>query len=171
MEAACRRQTMNRDPLRVWRTGAALHRWLHRAAVTAIPIAGLCSCGNNCENVSTETRFVDGGVAWEPGSRHSAAECLSMHYCLDTTGRNPCTSMGFIGCVVSPAAASPVECKTRHTGCGPPCGRLPAGLRWSSTATQPSAVAAHLAASAQLEGASVFAFEVLERELLAHGAP
>src|SRR5262249_14215622 len=46
-----------------------------------------------------------------------------------------------------------------------------AGLRRASTATQSSVVAAHLAAAAHLEGASVFAFEVLERELLAHGAP
>jgi len=32
-------------------------------------------------------------------------------------------------------------------------------------------VAAHLAAAAHLEGASVFAFQALERELVAHGAP
>jgi len=164
--------TMVRDPLRVWRTGAALHRWLHRAAVTAIPLVGLCGCGNDCfDNVSTDIRFVDGGVAWAPGSRHSATECLSMQYCPDTTSHNPCTSREFIGCVVSTAAASTVECQTRNTGCGQPCGRLPAGLRWASTATQPSAVAAHLAAAAHLEGASVFAFQALERELVAHRAP
>jgi len=162
---------MMRDPIRVWRTGAALHRWLHRAAVTAIPLVGLCGCGNNCETVSTDIRFVDGGVVWAPGSSHSAAECLSMQYCPDTTQHNPCTSREFIGCVVSTVAASTVECQTRSTGCGQPCGRIPAGLRWGSTEAQPSAVAAHLAAAAHLEGASVFAFQALERELVAHRAP
>jgi len=48
---------------------------------------------------------------------------------------------------------------------------MPAGLKCASTAAQPSVVAAHLAAAAHLEGAAVFAFQAVERELLAHGAP
>lgn len=51
-----------------------------------------------------------------------------------------------------------------------PCGRLPEGLRTPSEA-QPSLIAAELAAAAHLEGAAVFAFQALERELIAHRAP
>jgi hypothetical protein len=94
-----------------------------------------------------------------------------MQYCPNTTSHNPCTSREFIGCIVSTTAASTVECQTRNTGCGQPCGRIPAGLKWAWATAQPSAVAAHLAAAAHLEGASVFAFHALERELVAHRAP
>jgi len=48
---------------------------------------------------------------------------------------------------------------------------MPAGLKCASTSAQPSVVAAHLASAAHLEGAAVFAFQAVERELLAHGAP
>ncbi len=162
---------MMRDPVRVWRTGPALHRWLRRAALTAIPLAGLCSCGNNChDHVFTDNRFVDGGIAWEPGSSHSVGECLQ--YCPNTTGHTPCDTYEFIGCVVSVDAGSVIGCQTRVTRCvSEPCGRIPAGLKWASAAAQPSVVAAQLADAAHLEGASVFAFQALERELLAHRAP
>jgi hypothetical protein len=160
---------MMRDPIRVWRTGRALHRWLRRAAVTAVPLAGLCGCGNNChDRVDTQSRFVDGGIAWAPGSRHSAAECFQ--YC-GMSGHDPCGTLEAIGCVVPADAGSIIQCETRITRCYEPCGRMPAGLKWASTAAQPSVVAAQLAAAAHLEGAAVFAFEALERELVAHGAP
>ena len=87
-----------RDPIRVWRTGKSLHRWLRRAAVTAVPLAGLCGCGNDChDTILTDSRFVDGGIAWAPGSSHSAAECLQ--YC-GYPSQNPCVNPQFIGCVV-----------------------------------------------------------------------
>ena len=158
-----------RDPIRVWRTRRDLHSWLRRAALTAIPLAGLCGCGNDChDTVGTNSRFVDGGIAWAPGSSHSAVECLQ--YC-GNPSRNPCVSEQLTGCVVPVDAGSVIQCQTRVTSCSPNCGRIPAGLKRASTAAQPSAVAAQLAAAAHLEGASVFAFEALERELVAHGAP
>ena len=162
---------MVRDPIRVWRTGAALHRWLHRAAVTAIPLVGLCGCGNNCpDQVRTSDKFLDGGIAWASGSQHSATECVSAGYCTNDTGHFPCEDREFLGCMVSVDAGSVIQCQTRVTRC-PNCGRMPAGLKWASATAQPSAVAAHLAAAAHLEGASVFAFQALERELVAHRAP
>ncbi len=158
-----------RDPIRVWRTGKSLHGWLRRATVTAVPLAGLCGCGNDChDTILTDSRFVDGGIAWAPGSSHSAAECLQ--YC-GYPSQNPCVNPQFIGCVVPVDAGSVIQCQTRLSSCSPNCGRLPAGLKWASTAAQPSEVAARLAAAAHLEGASVFAFEALVRELVAHGAP
>ncbi len=158
-----------RDPIRVWRTGTALHRWLRRAAVTAVPLVGLCGCGNDChDTVGTSSRFVDGGIAWAPGSSHSAVECFQ--YCRNLS-HNPCVSELLTGCLVPVDAGSIIQCQTRVTSCFPNCGRIPAGLKRASAAAQPSAVAAQLAAAAYLEGASVFAFEALERELVAHGAP
>ncbi len=161
-----------RDPVRVWRTGAALHRWLRRAALNAIPLAGLCGCGNNCpDHVATYDRFVDGGLPWAPGSHHSATECASAGYCTNHSGQFPCEDREFIGCMVfSVDAGSVIQCQTRVSRC-PNCGRMPAGLKWASAAAQPSAVAAQLAAAAHLEGASVFAFQALKRELVAHRAP
>jgi len=49
-------------------------------------------------------------------------------------------------------------------------GRRPAGLRLRSRPER-RALGAHFARSAELEAASVRAFEILERELAAHGAP
>lgn len=163
---------MVRDPIRVWRTGRALHRWLRRAAFTAIPLAGLCSCGDCDHPVLTDSRFVDGGIAWAPGSRHSAGECLQFQYCPNTTRQEPCGTYEFIGCVVPADGGSFIQCQTRITSCFQPnCGRIPAGLKWASRAAQPSGVAVQLAAAAHLEGAAVFAFQALERELVAHRAP
>src|SRR6202022_3351715 len=73
--------------------------------------------------------------------------------------------------VVPADAGSVIQCQTRITRCYEPCGRIPAGLKWASTGPHPSVVAEQLAAAAHLEGAAVFAFEALERELVAHQAP
>src|SRR5262249_12432056 len=158
---------MMRDPVRVWRSGKALHSWLRRAAISAIPLAGLCGgCDNRHESILTNSSFVDGGVAWPLGSRHSASECFQ--YC-GMGGSDVCSTRETLGCVVD--TASSVQCQTRVTRCNDPCGRMPAGLKWASTAAQPSVVAAQLAAAAHLEGAAVFAFQALERELFADRAP
>lgn len=53
---------------------------------------------------------------------------------------------------------------------GAVCGRRPEGLRRAELAAR-SEVAAHFASAAHLEAASVVAFRVLERELVALGAP
>ncbi len=52
-----------------------------------------------------------------------------------------------------------------------PCGRRPEGLHLDGACADPDDVGGQLAAMAELEAASVPAFERLSRELAAHGAP
>ena len=81
-----------------------------------------------------------------------------------------CYSYEWNSCAVS-ADGGDLVCKETEVFCGThPCGRLPAGLR-SASEIRASPVATELAAAAHLEGAAVFAFQALERELLGHGAP
>jgi len=145
----------------------ALHRWLRNAALTAIPVFGLAGCGSDCDrsDFSVAQQF-DGG--WAVGSEHSAADCAQ--YC--GVGRSDiCSGTVVTGCSVQSAAT--VSCNNHYTYCADtPCGRLPAGLRSRpGDRVQCSPVAAYLARAARLEGAAVFAFRALERELVAHGAP
>src|SRR5260370_21750021 len=110
-------ETMMRDPIRVWRTGTALHRWLRRAAVTAVPLVGLCGCGNDChDTVGTSSRFVDGGIAWAPGSSHSAVECF--HDFRNPTP-NPCVREPLTRCPVAVDGGVHISCQTRGTKCLP----------------------------------------------------
>ncbi|GAC1596606.1 MAG: hypothetical protein NVS4B10_05720 [Myxococcales bacterium] len=146
----------------------SLHRWLRRAALSAIPLAGLAGCGSDCHRPDFDTTVpVDGGVPWATGSQHSPAECAP--YC--GTGRSDtCYALEVTGCVA--ASPSSVTCGNHYRFCYPgTCGRAPAGLKPGGRVEQPSLVAAHLADAASLEGAAVFAFQALERELLAHEAP
>ena len=85
-------------------------------------------------------------------------------------GAIACYNIEITGC--SASSASTVICQHHWTYCAPsPCGRLPAGLCESATGEQPSLIAAILADAAHLEGAAVFAFQWVERELMVHGAP
>ena len=62
------------------RSAIALHRWLRRAALSATPMVGLAGCGRGCDRPdSILPARIDGGVTWQVGSRHSAAECAQ--YC------------------------------------------------------------------------------------------
>ncbi len=157
-----------RDPAQELRAARSLRRWLRRAALTAIPIAGLAGCGSDsCGPDFDQSYSVDGDVHWAIGSEHSPSDCAP--YC-GTGIHDVCYEVVVTGCTV--ASASTVACHNSPTYCAPrPCGRLPPGLLGSAGAGQPSLVAAELAAAARLEGAAVFAFRTVERELIAHGAP
>jgi len=157
-----------RDSIRELSAARNLHRWLRRTALSAIPLAGLVACGKQCDRPDYDTSAqVDGGVPWASGSQHSPAECAP--YC-GTGTHDICYSIDVTGCVAS--TPSTVSCHYSWTYCYQgSCGRVPAGLRQSAPADQPSVVAAYLADGARLEGAAVLAFQALERELIAHGAP
>jgi hypothetical protein len=157
-----------RDSIRELSAARNLHRWLRRAALSAIPLAGLAGCGKQCDrpDYDTSAQF-DGGVPWASGSQHSPAECAP--YC-GPGMHDICYTIDLTGCVAS--TPSTVTCHYSWTFCYQgSCGRLPAGLRQSAPADQPSVVAAYLADAARLEGAAVLAFQALERELIAHRAP
>jgi len=149
------------------RAARSLHRWLRRTAIAAIPILGL-SCGDDCVEapaVGMGTLPADAG--WSVGSVHQAAECAPYCRIFD-----PCRTFSWSSCVVSADTRPFLECRGTQTRCGSgPCGRVPAGLRRQAWEPSFSAVATELAAAAHLEGAAVFAFEALERELIAHQAP
>ncbi|MDB4993077.1 MAG: putative lipoprotein [Myxococcaceae bacterium] len=72
--------------------------------------------------------------------------------------------------------AIPLTCLVTHSegesGSGCPVeGRRPAGWTFASVSPSPSALAAYFAECAELEAASVFAFEFLASDLAANGAP
>src|SRR6185437_7392402 len=81
------------------RAARSLRLWLRRAALAAIPAAGLVACGNDgCGpdvTVSAKGGF-DGGVAWTDSSRHTAAECLP--YCYQAWGDSVCEGGPLVGC-------------------------------------------------------------------------
>ena len=150
------------------RAAGSLHRWLRRAALSAIPIAGLSGCGSQCDQPDYDLSFsVDGGVPWPSGSQHSPSECVP--YCGSGT-HDVCFTTEITSCTA--ASPSTVTCHNHYTYCAQrPCGRLPPGLKQIANREQPSLVAAHVADAARLEGAAVVAFQTVERELIAHGAP
>ncbi len=161
-----------RDPARELRAARSLHRWLRRAALSAIPIAGLAGCGSDCNRPDyDQSAIVDAGVPWPSGTQHSASECSP--YCdnpLDFRHHDPCSTSEITGCQVS--SQTTVVCHIHYTWCYQgQCGRLPAGLLPDEKCGQPSLAAAYLANAARLEGAALFAFRAVERELIAHGAP
>jgi hypothetical protein len=157
-----------RDSIGELSAAGALHRWLRRAALSAIPLAGFAGCGRDCDRPDYDTTVqVDAGVPWASGSQHSPDECAP--YC-GTGIRDVCYALEVTGCVAS--TQSSVTCHNHYSFClQSPCGRVPAGLRRSARLEQPSLVAAHMADAARLEGAAVLAFQAVERELIAHGAP
>ena len=149
------------------RAARALHRWLRRAALAAVPIVGLTACGDNCEVTPNfrSSSILPASVAWAPGSVHGSEECN--RYC---PSEYVCWHNDWDHCVVG-ADGKALACTGTQTFCGSrPCGRLPSGLL-SASIIQASVVATELAAAVHLEGAAVFAFQALERELLGHGAP
>jgi hypothetical protein len=157
-----------RNSIAELRAARFLHRWLRRAALSAIPIAGLSGCGSQCDQPDYDLSFfVDAGVSWASGSQHSPSECVP--YCGSGT-HDICFTTEITGCTA--ASPSTVTCHNHYTYCAQrPCGRLPPGLKEIANREQPSLVAAHMADSALLEGAAVVAFQTVERELIAHGAP
>ena len=143
----------------------SLHRWLRKTALAAVPILGLTGC-DDCTETSNYTRegYLPADAGWVVGSVHSSAECS--RYCPSS---QVCWHYDWDRCTV--AGDGRLMCTGTEVFCGPrPCGRLPAGLRRASIALA-TPVATELAAAAHLEGAAVFAFRSLERELLAHRAP
>jgi hypothetical protein len=147
----------------------ALHRWLRRAALSAIPLAGLAGCGGRaCDRPDYDTTVqVDAGVPWASGSQHPPDACAP--YC-GTGITDVCFATQVTGCVAS--TQSSVTCHNHYSFCYPsPCGRVPAGLKQTARLEQPSLVASHMADAARLEGAAVLAFLAVERELIAHGSP
>ena len=157
-----------RNSIAELRAARSLHRWLRRAALSAIPIAGLSGCGSQCDRPDYDSSFfVDGGVPWTSGSQHSASECVP--YC-GSGARDVCFTTEITGCTA--ASQSTVTCHNHYTYCAQsPCGRLPPGLKQVANREQPSLVAAHVADAVRLEGAAVMAFQTVERELIAHDAP
>ncbi|MCA1825645.1 MAG: ferritin-like domain-containing protein [Myxococcales bacterium] len=142
------------------RAASSLRRWLRRAALAAIPAAGLACGSDRCGSDQIGAWIPDAGVPWTPGSQHSADECG--RYC-SSTYYPGCWIGELSGC--SYDSSNTLYCDYTPTHCAPPpCGRLPAGIRCADAAEP-------VAAAAWLEGAAVFAFEALERELSAHRAP
>jgi hypothetical protein len=162
-------QTHMRPSVAELRAARSLHRWLRRTALAALPMVGLSACaGDNCDYTSnhTSTVLLSSDAGWAAGSALSLAEC--QRNC--PTG-SPCITFQWDSCAVS-ADGGVLTCTGSELICGTsPCGRLPEGLRSPGVEAQDSLIAAELAAAAYLEGASIFAFEALERELTAHGAP
>lgn len=147
------------------RAARSLRRWLRRAVLSAIPAAALAGCGDKCGPDQTlgPKYDLDGGwqPAWSVGSEHTAADCKP--YCYPAWGDSTCRGGELIGCKLTSATA--MSCTYDYILCVPsPCGRLPAGI-------ETAGLAEPIAAAAWLEGAAVYAFEALERELVAHGAP
>jgi hypothetical protein len=144
-----------RDPFQELGAARSLHRWLRRAALSAIPIAGLAGCGSDCNRPDyDQSAIVDAGVPWPSGTQHSASECSP--YC-GTGYHDPCYTTASTGCQAS--SQTTVLCHYHYT------------LLPDEKCGQPSLAAAYLANAARLEGAAVFAFRAVERELIAHGAP
>jgi len=154
--------------IRERRAQGALQRWLRRTALASIPMIGLCGCGDSCEIThQSQDGQTDGGVVWAAGSQHPAADCGP--YCRPGY-HDPCFDTVLTGCLAKNATGA-LTCQYEMTRCVPqPCGRLPAGLL-AAAPVAPSVAGAELASRAHLEGAAVFAFDALERELIAHGAP
>src|SRR5262249_51281795 len=147
------------------RAARSLRRWLRRAVLPAISAVGLAGCSDNCGPDVTQppNYYLDGGwqPSWGLGAEHSAAECTP--YCSPKWGDGVCRGGSLFGCKLT--SASTMDCNYDYTLCvAPPCGRLTAGVH-APDASEP------IAAAAWLEGAAVFAFEALGRELSAHGAP
>jgi len=158
-----------RDVIRQANAARTLHAWLRRVALTAVPLAGLVGCGSDCDLPDyTMPGQVDGGVPWSTGSKHDPSECAP--YCGQYTTHDVCYHTENTGCTAS--SQSTVVCNIHYVSCSnSPCGRLPAGLIRSDSGPPREGIAAYLSDSAHLEGAAVFAFHALERELRAHGAP
>jgi hypothetical protein len=157
-----------RDVDREMRAARSLRRWLRRAALSAIPVAGLAGCGKDCGPDYDLAQAVDGGISASVGSVLSPSQCAP--YCVIALGDGTCIRDDLTSCRV--ASATSVSCHYDRVICVPsPCGRLPAGLRERSVTRPCSPIATRLAQAAYLEGAAVFAFRALARELNAHGAP
>jgi len=144
-----------------------LNRWLRRTALVAIPMLGLCGCGDDCTHspISAQVTLAP-NAGWAARSVHGSAECQGL-----CGGGDICVTNSWQSCVVSDDART-LACNGTAERCGPqPCGRLPAGLLGSYARREDSALGRHLASAAHLEGAAVLAFEALEQELRAHRAP
>jgi hypothetical protein len=149
-----------------FRAARMLHGWLRRTALAAIPMVALSGCNDCTQTPGSFGGLVPPDAGWMAGSTHTAVECRSA--CVTV---NTCSTWAVDHCVVAEAGNS-VSCFGTETRCYEgPCGRFPAGFRRAGLDFWTSSIARELSAAAHLEGAAVFAFEALERELVAHGAP